>query len=53
MNVVIRCPRCLSDDIPIPAIQAPEGHAFDATMVLVTCRNCHRMSSLSDCTEER
>lgn len=50
-TITIRCPDCTGTNLPMPTLQAPEGYVFDATLVLITCRDCGRMNSLADCTE--
>lgn len=49
-SITLRCPHCEGGWIKVPRLQAPEGYAFDSTLVLVRCMDCGRRPTLSDCT---
>lgn len=49
-QITVMCPDCGSRRIRIPALKAPEGYAFDASLVLVTCGQCDHIASLDACT---
>jgi len=51
MVVEIRCPRCESDDVPMPPLSvAPEGYVFDGSLILLTCGECGALAPMPEFT---